>query len=82
MDAPVFSAYQTVDEVLRSRWETHRVFLDRKTACVGCYLSRFCTLADVAATYRFPVEELLADLEGAAHANQSTLIGAHHEQSD
>jgi hypothetical protein len=81
MAAPLFSPNLTVAQTLQAEGELARVFIDRKTACVGCYLSRFCTLEEVAKTYEFPVEELLGELQRAAYANQSslTLTGAQNE---
>jgi hybrid cluster-associated redox disulfide protein len=68
-----------VAEALK-RWpQTARVFIEHRTACVGCYLAQFCTLADVAATYRLPPGELLASLEKAAQTNQSVLTRSRNE---
>ena len=38
----------------------------RKTACVGCYLEGFCTLKDVAKTYRILLDDFLGELDRAA----------------
>jgi len=35
----------------------------QKTACVGCHLSRFCTLEDVVSTYEKDGSEFFAELE-------------------
>lgn len=69
MAAPPYTANLIVADVLRNAPpEIAGVFLERKTACVGCYLARFCTLEDVANTYDIPRGGLLGDLERAAHA--------------
>ncbi len=53
----------TVAELL-TRWqETASVFVKRRMACVGCPLSSFETLDNVAAVYGLPLEALLSDLE-------------------
>lgn len=61
----------TVEEVL-TRWPgIHVVFMKRKTNCVGCFLQKFCTLQDVAETYRIPLPELLGELrEHVQNTNQ------------
>ena len=80
MAAPLFSPNLTVAEILQTNGDLSRVFIDRKTACVGCYLARFCTLEDVAKTYGFPAEEFLGELQRAAHTNHpSLIIGAQNE---
>ena len=53
----------TVDEVLK-RWpHAFSVFLKNKTKCVGCYMQNFCTLKEVAETYKISPEELMAEIE-------------------
>ena len=79
MAAALYSPDLTVAQVLQTDGELSRVFIDRKTACVGCYLARFCTLEDVAKTYEFPVEELIGELREAAHDNHPLIIGAQNE---
>lgn len=55
----------TVAEML-NRWrETASVFIARRMACVGCPLSSFETLDNVAAVYGLPLETLLGDFEKA-----------------
>jgi hypothetical protein len=76
MTAPLYSPNLTVAQVLQKDRVLSRVFIDRKTACVGCYLARFCTLDDVAKTYGFPIEEFLGELQRVAHANHPSFIGA------
>jgi hybrid cluster-associated redox disulfide protein len=58
----VLQPQMTVEEVLTNWPDVHLVFLKWKTKCVGCFLQRFCTLKDVADTYRIPLSELLGEL--------------------
>ena len=51
----------TVAQVLEGSNTIPIVFLQHRTACVGCYLARFCTLRDVANTYELPLDEFLDD---------------------
>jgi len=53
----------TVYEVL-SKWpHSHPAFSGLRTKCIGCLLQKFCTLRDVAQTYRISFEELIDELE-------------------
>jgi hybrid cluster-associated redox disulfide protein len=52
----------TVDQVLKTYPQAIPVFLSLKLGCVGCYLERFCSLAEVAASYKLSTEFLLAQL--------------------
>jgi hypothetical protein len=52
-----------VEDVLTAWPATYSVFVNRKTKCIGCFLQKFCTLEDVAATYQFPLQDLINDLE-------------------
>jgi len=62
MDETFNTGEESVADILQQWPQTSRVFLNQKTACVGCYLSRFCTLAEVAASYRLPLDILLEKL--------------------
>ena len=54
----------TVAEVL-ARWPDRAMaFIRRRTACVGCPLDRFCTLADVARAYHIPLATLVDAIAG------------------
>lgn len=55
-------ADMVVSEVLEKWPETAKVFNDFKTACVGCAMSPFDTLADVAAIYEFDLEHFMSAL--------------------
>lgn len=54
--------HQSVHEVLNQWPQTAIVFQSFKTACVGCYLARFCTLKEVAGSYDLQFEALLEKL--------------------
>ena len=69
MDRPKPQLHQSVHELLNDWPRTAGVLVALKTACVGCYLARFCTLADVAATYHLPTDALM---EKVGQATQET----------
>ena len=73
MDRPIPQLHQSVYEVLNNWPDTVSVFNAFETACVGCYLARFCTLADVAATYNLPAETLMDKMERAAQNIRSLI---------
>lgn len=58
----VFQAHTTVEDVLKLQPEIWTVFMRHRTSCSGCYMQRFCTLQDVAATYQISLQKLLEDL--------------------
>jgi hybrid cluster-associated redox disulfide protein len=55
----------TVADVLQNSTEVARVFISRKTACVGCYMARFCSVRDVAATYELNLEQFRQEISQA-----------------
>lgn len=57
-----FSQDAIVAEVLDTWPQVIPVFLKHKTACVGCVMARFETLADVSRNYGIPTEELIHEL--------------------
>jgi hybrid cluster-associated redox disulfide protein len=59
----------TVSELLQTYPEARRVFLEKKTLCIGCYMSRFCNLNDVARVYSLNTEQLLWEIQQAAIRN-------------
>jgi hybrid cluster-associated redox disulfide protein len=70
MSLPILDSSMTVEEVLE-RWpQTATVFNHYKSACVGCALSPFCTLEDVAGTYNLAMAGFLADLHGAIDGSE------------
>lgn len=61
----------TVTEVLR-RWpQSARVFFEYRTACVGCTMAPFDTLADVAASYGIDLDAFLEALYRTIHATDT-----------
>ena len=66
MDVYTIALDQTIEQVLADQPATIPVFLRYRLACVGCYMSLFCTLEDAVTTYNLPREQLLADLRRAA----------------
>lgn len=61
----MLDANWTADQVMKTYPETISVFLALKTDCVGCALERFCSLDEVAASYKLSTEFLLAQLSDA-----------------
>lgn len=57
----------TVDQVLETWPQTVAVFQAYKTACVGCTMAPFDTLADVALIYKLNLADFLLSLEQAAN---------------
>lgn len=57
---------QTVERLLRAQPATARVFMRHKMACVGCVMSPFETVSEVARIYGIAEGELLAELAAAA----------------
>lgn len=55
----------TVAELLATWPQTSAVFVRRKMACPGCSMARFMSLAEAAAEYSIPAQELLDDLAAA-----------------
>jgi hypothetical protein len=79
MDARLFSPNLSVAETLRKGRPASKVFIEHKTACVGCYLMQFCTLEDVAKTYGLAMDDLLNDLQEAVQTNQSNSTRSKNE---
>jgi hypothetical protein len=74
MDNLTFSPNLTVAESLEMGRQISSVFIKLKTACVGCYLTRFCTLEDVARAYGLAPDDLLGELQQAVRIYQLALI--------
>jgi hybrid cluster-associated redox disulfide protein len=73
MSLAALESSMTVEEVLE-RWpETALVFNHYKSACVGCALSPFCTLEDVAGTYHLDLAGFLADLRASVSGSESSV---------
>lgn len=60
----------TVADLLKRWGQTASVFVNLRMACVGCPLSSFETLDNVAHVYGLPLEELLSELEKAIGAGE------------
>ena len=71
MDAYMIALDQTIEQVLADQPGTIPVFLSYRLACVGCYMSLFCTLDDAVTTYNLPREQFLADLRRAASPHRT-----------
>ena len=56
------TAEMTVAEILEKWPGAVSVFQDLKTACVGCSMAQFDTMADVARTYDFELSEIMEAL--------------------
>ncbi len=82
MSNPPFSPDMTVAEALAAGRGVFKVFTAHHTACVGCYLVRFCALRDVAKAYGLTLDAFLAELRQAALADSSTVTGALNEKPD
>ena len=59
------TADMTVVEVLEKWPGTVSVFQDLKTACVGCAMAPYDTLADVAREYDIDLNDIMMALQGA-----------------
>jgi len=57
-----------------------KVFIRNKTACVGCSLARFCTLADVAKTYELSSHDFMNEIQQTISSKPISLSGASYEQ--
>jgi len=49
----------SVADILTAYPQTAKLFIAEKTYCIGCCLSRFCTLEDVAKIYELDVQKFL-----------------------
>ena len=61
----------TVAEVLEMWPETVSVFQEFKTACVGCSMAPFDTMADVARIYDLDLSKILEALNRVVASNNS-----------
>ncbi len=62
-DVNLFTQATTVATVFDAIPNAGGIFIKHKTDCVGCFLARFCTLAEVADTYELDLQSLLNDLQ-------------------
>ena len=66
MEPQQISQSWTVSDVLQKYPGTNRVFIEKKTLCLGCYMARFCTLGDVARVYSLDTETLVHEMQQVA----------------
>lgn len=66
MEPQKISQSWTVSEILQKHPGASRVFLEKKTFCLGCYMARFCNLKDVAQIYGLVIETLVHEIQQAA----------------
>jgi hypothetical protein len=71
MDHLLPQVHQSAQEVLQEWPQTAGAFQALGTACLGCLLARFCTLGDVAATYRIPAQTLVERIQLAIQESNS-----------
>jgi hypothetical protein len=71
MDHLLPQVHQSAQEVLQEWPQTAGAFQALGTACLGCLLARFCTLGDVAATYRIPAPILVERIQLAIQESNS-----------
>ncbi len=65
------TAQSLVQDVVAEHPETISVFARRGWPCVGCYISPFHTIADVADQYRVDLDSLLTGLNQALDGSPS-----------
>ena len=69
MEPQQISQNWTVSELLQKHPATSRVFLEKKTFCLGCYMARFCSLKDVAQVYGLEAETVVSEIRKAVIKN-------------
>ncbi len=75
MNDRIPQSHHTVSEVMQ-RWpQTIALFLQHRTACPGCPVGAFHTVAQAALEYRIPLRTFLADLRDSAR-NDARRSGA------
>lgn len=77
MYAQTLSAETTVAQALQASPAIGSAFVARRTACVGCYLVRFCTLGDAAGYYHLPLEAFIDELR-LVHSDFTDTQGESH----
>ena len=76
------TADMTVAEVLEKWPETVSVFQELKTACVGCVMAPYDTLADVARIYDIDLSGIMMALQGDVSAEQREQSSSIHDVSE
>jgi hypothetical protein len=70
---------QYVQSIVNEWPQSKAVFFALETACIGCPLARFCTLADVADTYQLSPDLLLEKIQSAIQVNLTIQSGGPHD---
>ena len=65
----VITPASIVEDVMRLRPQTIRVFLRHNMGCVGCSVGPFHTLADASAEHHIDLAQLMREIEHAASAS-------------
>ena len=52
----------SVADLLRKNPQAVNLFINHRTACVGCYMARFCTLKDVIEIYSLDADQVTRDV--------------------
>ena len=65
MPVPSIQPDASVRAVMNAHPETIGVFVRRRMHCPGCAMAPFITVAEAAASYATPAEDLLHDLRAA-----------------
>lgn len=62
----LFKPETRIHDVLRQHPQTVPVFLRHRVVCVGCWMSKFDTIADAVWNYGLDMEAFLSELSAAA----------------
>ena len=65
MTGSSLTAETTIAQALDLKPAIADVLIGRRTACVGCYMARFCTLSDSADIYGLPWDAFFDELSEA-----------------
>ena len=64
MDEETLALLETnVADLLKKFPQASRFFITQKTACVGCYMARFCSLQDVISIYEIDQTKFFVELK-------------------
>jgi hybrid cluster-associated redox disulfide protein len=72
MDSHSITPDWTIERILSEQPAAIPVLLAHRLACVGCYMTAFCTLEDAITIYRLPHEQLLEDLQLSTRIGRKT----------
>ena len=70
MNAARLTAATTVAQALSADSGIASTLISKGTACVGCYLARFCTLQDASTNYGFNWDAFIGELRDSVSSNQ------------